>query len=145
MKSFRQFLDEAFHSAMINSRTKEPVEIFKNPSRKELKSVTEYGEAGGWLHGKDLYVFNRMKGIHFETKPHMNFSSEHEPVSIMLAHNNKNAHVLVTDATSKTSWHHNPDIHSYITNHPHLTKMFPEGVGISYWDESIHGPWHHEK
>jgi hypothetical protein len=133
----RNFAEE-FHNAFIN-RSNSTSEIFKNPSRQELHDssykdkldgrLTGHKEVGLWLHGKDMYSFNRMGVLHAEAKHHIDFkdSGDH-PLSLYVYHHGKEASAVVTDASRNTSWHHNPETRDYVLNHPQLKKHFKNKV-----------------
>ena len=80
MISFKQFLNEEWHALMPSPYKTMPgnVDIFKNPTRKELSEVINNSEAKsarGIFHGNDVYVFDAMKAIHADARDHLSLPS----------------------------------------------------------------------
>lgn len=147
MKTFIEFLNEAWHSSMAPaswSKSKEQSDVYQNPSRSELKGVSNHGSAPMFLHGDNAYTWDRYKsGLHAHAAGHI-FGKDHEhenAIPVEVHHDGKEAYFHVTDYSKKTKWHHSPDVKSAIENHPWVKKNFKK-VDVGYYDHDIEGDWH---
>lgn len=137
----REFRNEAFvHSfeTTIGGQTNY-VEVFKNPSAKELKECKPNYEVGAILDGRDIYVWNREKALHKTVMGQMKLTNS---LPLLLIPDNTNPNrfdILVTDATKGTPWDHNPKVARYIKSHPFFRGKQIDH--IMYWDEDIVGDW----
>lgn len=118
-------------------------EIFKNPSKKEIKIVensfaTRDSDIPGFLHleSGDLYIF----------KPYILHSMvadsgkiPQNSIGIRFYHDGSDCEVSVTDYTKRSSWHHNPKIAEAIYS-SYLSKLY-QIVTIDYYDGAIVGDW----
>jgi hypothetical protein len=115
------------------------VEIFQNPTTKELRECKPHYEIGALLTDKDIYVWNREKAYHNNVKTQLKLP---EALSLMLIPDNSNINrmdILVTDAVKGTKWDNNPQTENFIRNHPFFRgKQIDQ---IMYWNEDIVGDW----
>lgn len=113
------------------------VEVFKNPTSKELKSCIEHDEFGAFLHNNDIYVFNRMSAYH-ETVRSRNRKLLDQSLSLLVWVETNGYSVLVTDNSTSTKWNHNPNTENYIRNHPFFKNKVKD---VMYYDQNIVGDW----
>lgn len=113
------------------------VEVFKNPSSRELKECIEHGEFGAFLQGNDIYVFNRMAAYH-QTVRSRNRKLLDQSLSLLVWVETDGYSVLVTDNNNGTEWYHNPLTEEYIRSHPYFKNKVKD---ILYFDENIVGNW----
>ena len=112
------------------------VEVFKNPTSRELKEVTAHDEFGLILDGNDAYVWNRDKAYHTQVMHHLN---KKNVLPLQAYVETDGMSVMVTDASKHTDWHHNPHVVGFIMSHPFFRgKKLKD---IVFWDEDIVGNW----
>lgn len=137
-----EFITEEFAAAFIN-RLKLTSEVMINPTLKELretssKSGSSY-ETGVFLHGPNMYTFDRYGVLHGEVAPHIpGFDNTFLP--IYMYWNRTHAVLDITDSSRRSVWHHSPKAYDYVMSHPWLNKLFKE-IEVSYYDEDIYGDW----
>ena len=141
MKTFKQFI-EAFHSTHTIRRYghERHVEIFHNPSHKEMRSTLKHGVTRAWLHPDGSMHMHDITALHGETMEHVGATSKSIPVAIY-HERGKDAHVEITDSSRKTEWHNKKDADKHILHHEHLRKLFPGNVTVSHYNEALHGDW----
>jgi hypothetical protein len=121
-----------------------PLEIFKNPSRKEMQELTEYDEVRGFLVGNDLYVWTPMTAIHAQVAEKIGIGDDHVWLNMVVQQDGKCSAVMVSDWTqARSRWYHNPKIKEYILNHPALKLVRDRSseFEILYFDQNIVGDW----
>lgn len=126
MKTFKEFM-EAYHATANNPTMRRPIEIFKNPSRKELIQSSENGMVRGWIHGNgNLYIHNARDSTHSDAKPHIPQNSQALPV--MMRHDTKTKTTSITPSYAVASPHwermSTTKIKDHINNHTHMKKLF---------------------
>lgn len=119
------------------------VEIFKNPTRSELKSCMENDpEIGVILTNKDVYVWNRMKALHVPVMERLRKfglnTNECLPLLVNFKEDPK-VYIHITDASVSTKWYGDKKIKRFLVNHPFFKYRKIEDV--SYFDEDIRGKW----
>jgi len=120
-------------------RGEEYVEVFKNPTTKELLRCKPHHEIGAVLSDKDAYVWNRQLAYHGHVMTHLKLT---DGLPLMLIPDNTNVNrmdVMVTDASRRGKWHHNPETAEFVKNHPFFRNKRLDNV--SYWDEDVVGDW----
>jgi hypothetical protein len=147
MLSFKKFIEEAWDrhipaSSWHLNKDKSPVDVYKNPSRKELHHNSRDGESRVWLHGEHAYNWHPDRALHSHVKDHMKL--DNKAVPLHMYHDKKEAHIVVTDASRHGDHHHSPDVKDHIKNHPWIKRHF-DHVHVSYYDDAIHGAWHKDK
>lgn len=141
----RMMLDEKFHSHFVNFRRGErsTVEMYKNPTTRELAEVSEVNDAYGgevraFAHGNDLYVWP-IAVLHHEANQHLKLK---DPISLaMYVMGGKVQGVTVTDYSRNTKWDHSPKVAAAIRKCRALKAVADPDMEITYWDEAIGGPW----
>jgi len=113
------------------------VEVFKNPTSKELKSCIEHGQFGAFLQNNDIYVFNRMRAYHQSIRSR-NKQILDQSLSLLVWVETDGYSVLVTDNNERTKWHNNPSTEEYIRNHPFFKNKIKD---ILYFNQDIVGDW----
>lgn len=111
------------------------VEIFKNPTQRELNELGNYN-IGMLLDEKDVYVWNRNLAYH---KHIMREIKKTNVIPILFDYDDNHCFCLITDASSITPYHHNPEVREIIENNPWM-KRFSDIV-IEYYDSAIVGDW----
>jgi len=119
------------------------VEIFKNPSRQEMKEIAQHNEARGFLVGNDLYVWSATGAIHHHVAEEMKFPRDAIALNIGVHTDGKSYWVNVSDWNVGGPWDHNPKVKEQILNHPMLKLVRDRGpeFEIGYFDEAIVGDW----
>lgn len=120
-----------------------PVEVFKNPSRKELKEIAQHDEVRAFLVGNDLIVWNTYGAIHHQMSEQIQIPDDSVALNMNVHQDGKSYYVRVSDWTRRSSWFHNPEIVPYIMNHPALKLVRDRGpeFEIGFFDENIVGRW----
>jgi hypothetical protein len=116
--------------------------VFKNPSSKELRECSYKGpplEVGAWLHGADIFTWDRYGVLHNEVASAIGANSAFLP--LFISYDSSGAYVMVTDASRRTKWDENPKTKEYILNHPMMKRLFPRIEEVSYWNEDVVGLW----
>lgn len=140
MIKLKSLIPESFFKSFESHRigTTNYVEIFKNPTEKEIRECASGDELGAVLLGKDIYIWNRDKALHVEAMKHIE-PSMRNLLPLLLTFRGKDCSVFVTDAATRTKWYRQPETWEYIQNHPFF--KFRNIESISYWDEDINGKW----
>jgi len=112
------------------------VEIFKNPTSREIKEVTSHEQFGLILTEMDAYVWNRDKAYHSQVMKHLN---KKDALPLQAYVETDGLSVMVTDASRHGDWHHNPHVVGFIMAHPFFRGKHLKD--ISFWDEDIVGNW----
>lgn len=133
------------------------VDIYKNPSKSELRTI--YNEKQNKnvlrsrviLHNNDAYAWNGDNALHWHVMNHLHDigeidSTKHIPLN--LQHDkNFTYHAEVSDNFRQNKTHARSDVKNAVENHPWIKKHFtpdPDGH-ISYYDEDTEGPWHKQQ
>jgi len=147
MKTFKQYFEEKWETSVSVSRYGRPreVDVFKNPSRKELLECSDWDGCAGILLGSDMYVWKNE--LHALVVEQLGFDNQ-EIIPLRIGLDGSNiVGVQVSDYSGRTKWHHNPDIYHAIINHP-IIRLYGKGIDtdyfVSYYDEAINGPWHED-
>lgn len=139
-KMMRSVDEKLVHSFETNyGRGDNYVEVFQNPTTKELKECKPHYEIGALLTDKDMYVWDREKAYHNNVKTQLKLP---EALSLLLIPDNSNINrmdILVTDAVKGTKWDDNPQTAAFIRNHPFFRGKQIDH--IMYWNEDIVGDW----
>ena len=120
-----------------------PVDIHKNPSRAELKTLTQSESVRMFLIGDDALVWKTDDALHAEVifwigeELHLNLQ---DIIPIVLYYSGKIADCMVTDFSKRTQWYHNQTTASVIRRNRYLRAMFKE-ISVSYFDDDIVGDW----
>lgn len=117
MKTFREFLEESWHSSARAWYTKDThFDVYKNPSKSELHKIVHSSEAKSAraiIHGSDVYVWDAMHGIHDNVKDHLGIDTSR-----------KNFISIGKDRYG-SEYTGNGDI-SHIKEHPWVKKTLPD-------------------
>jgi hypothetical protein len=111
MLTFKEYIKEAFHTGL---KTKDGmVEIYKNPTRSELKdSTSEYNDTRAVIHGGDIYTWNSEDALHHR----VSLMTGIKGTNAMIDHKDKRI-MLDVDPVEK-------DKASEYTNSDHFKKHF---------------------
>ena len=113
----------------------EYLEVLKNPTYSEMKSVLksqEFGdEIGGLLTAANLYVFRRDLAFHRAVGDRLGLK---EYIGLMIVPGGGKWYVTVTDATTKAYKHK-----GFVADM--IERVFGDDVTIWYYDEDIVGDW----
>lgn len=143
----KEFLKEEFYDSFINTiyNQKHMVEIYKNPTRKELAELSEPEEGAiirAYLTNDSLYAWKPSTGLHGSIRDHMGLD-KNKALGIYLFYNpayHNDIDIQITDSTKGTKWHHNPNVAEWIRLRP-VWWINPKNITISYYDEAIVGKW----
>lgn len=115
------------------------VEIFKNPTTKEIQECGGFEDLGVIFLDKDAYVWDRGKALHVEVMRQLGVDYHDMLPTLINKHGNEYG-VFITDAANHTKWYGEPNVELFLSNHPFFRGKI---IGdISYWDEDIGGKWH---
>ena len=139
-------MGEALLTAFKTPRNKEYVEVYVNPTRTEIGRL-QNDPYDTMLRGflttdGRIIIWNVNHATHFQMAERLGLRRE-DVVGIYLWVDPKNWHyaeIQVTDFTSRTKWHHNPELADWIREHP-AWWMDGNYIDIGYYDEAIVGPW----
>ena len=135
---YRDLISESFMTG-FNHWNGKYVEIYRNPTGKEWKSIADHGEVRAFLVGDDLLAWQVYDSVHQTVREELKLPKESIPLNLWIQ--GKEAVAVVTDNSKNTPLHHSPDVESVIINHPYfVSKRITVEVG--YYDEAIVGPWH---
>jgi len=115
------------------------VEVFKNPTSRELKECKPHYEIGAILTDNDIFVWNREKAYHRHVMTQLGLKND---LPLMLYPDNSNINrmdIMVTDASIGTQWDQNSNTAEFIKSHPFFKGKLIDS--ISYWNEDVIGPW----
>jgi poly(A) polymerase len=115
------------------------VEVFINPSSKELRECIEHDQYALLLTDKDAYSWNRMLAYHEQIRVKDKIFRNAVSLLVWPEGNFNTVSVMVTDNTRDTTWNENPNTEKFIRNHP-----FFKGKTINdilYWNQDIVGDW----
>ena len=134
----RQYLTEAYVGRVKERFGEGSTEVFKNPTRKELKGILEEWEdfRAFLTNEKDCIAFSSGL-LHHDVRGGMNLPRDSLALQIWIYGNTIS--IRVTDNNRGNKWHHNPKIRDFIMNHKYLKRFKIED--IDYYDEAIVGPW----
>jgi hypothetical protein len=113
------------------------IEVFKNPTLKELKSCISFDEFGAFLQDNDIFTFDRMSVYHQAVRQR-NRKHLDQALSLLVWVETNGYSVLVTDNNISTKWNHNPDTETYIRNHPFFNGKVKD---VIFFDQDIVGDW----
>jgi hypothetical protein len=115
-------------------------DIFKNPSPKELSECVNDDQARAILFGRDIYVWDAFKAVHFTVQKKLNLS-ENAITVILRLFRGKIDEVYVTDSVSRGPWNNNPSVIGKLRSHPYLKLYAIPNFKISFYNEAIVGDW----
>ena len=127
-----------------NPQTGNPVDVFKNPTTKELKEVSREEGTGtrAFLDGNDIYVWEG--ALHRAIQDQLKLSDKRIPLDVA-TDGNKIYSVRVTDHSKRTKWYHDPEVEEVIKKHPFIKLKADNDFNVEYYDEAIVGPWDENK
>ncbi|MFA5488318.1 MAG: hypothetical protein WC284_03780 [Candidimonas sp.] len=132
-------IKEEFLSGFKEPFRKKYVEIYKNPTTKELNIIkTNDGDVRAFLIGNDIIVWHTYDALHQTVREELKIPNDAIPLNLWI--DGRDALAVVTD-NAKDPIHHSPNLLEKITNHPYFTTRRIK-VDVSYYDEAIFGPWH---
>jgi predicted nucleotidyltransferase len=140
--SLPKSVNERFHSSFTTNMRGEQnyVEIFRNPSRREIKDCERHTQVGAILLGSEIYIWDRDKAYHYTAMQNLvNMGSMKDMLPLQLFIEPKGVSVMVTDATRHTKWYHNSEIDNYIKSHPFFRTY--KILDLFYFDQDIVGDW----
>lgn len=122
------------------------VEIFKNPSSKELNEVGNswHEDIRAMITSTDLYIWPGWVALHYEVEQQLKNAGliKGDPVPLMLFRDgSKVAAVMVTDSSKRGIWDQNPKVKDSILHNPVLKRLAIPDFDIHYYNEDIVGPW----
>lgn len=135
-KLFEKF-HASFENHLIRAGEKVYVEIFKNPTERELKECTSRMQFGLILNDMDAYVWNRDKAYHTQVMHELKLGKGCLP---LLAGKDATGYSLyITDASKHTDWHHSWEAENFIRNHPFFRNR--PIADLTYYDVDVVGDW----
>lgn len=139
-------ISESFLDAFENPIRGESVyvEVFINPTQREISEVTSHDEYGIIISGKNAYVWNRDLAYHFQVRKFLGNKVDSNYVCgrIVIEGNNK-VSLIVSDDTIKSNLHHNPEIGNFIQTHPFFKDKTL--MDVLYYDQHVVGDWQNLK
>lgn len=118
-----------------------PVELFKNPDKREyLQVLGDNDQVRALILGDDLIIWNVFSDLHVRVMEQIKAPNTVIPVVIYGRPGDPVASVQVTDASKSTVWHHNGNVDNEIFTCAALQQIFVD-FDISYYDEDIVGSW----
>lgn len=118
-----------------------PVELFKNPDKREyIQVLGDNDQVRALIHGDDLIIWNVFSDLHVRVMEQIKAPNTVVPVVIYGRPGDPVADIQVTDASKSTTWHHNGAVDGEIYGCAALNKLFND-FDISYYDEAIVGGW----
>ncbi len=130
-------VEEKYETGFSGIRGAEVV-IYRNPTRREWKSISEDDSVRALVDGDDLIVWNTYTALHQMVRDHLNLR---DAISIVIYGSlGQDIGILITDNNRNTQWMHNPDTAETIRDCAYIANNFSD-VEISYFDEAIVGPW----
>ena len=115
------------------------VEVFINPSSRELKECMEHDQYAVLLTDTDAYTWNRMAAYHGQIRAKDQKFRNAVSLDVYPEGNLNICSVMVTDNNRNTSWNENPKIEKFIRNHPFFKNKTLKDV--YYWNQDIVGDW----
>lgn len=137
-----EFLTEFFFNGFKN-RNGNYVELFINPTSKELQQLANHDTIRAFLTEDDCIAWDPSLAIHYEVSENIDLD-KNSAVSILLYYtpSEPDILILVTDFTKKSQWFHNPELADWIKNHSYIQSLADEDyIEISYFDEDVYGDW----
>jgi|GEM_PF-4260096 len=137
----REFLFELFFNGFEN-RNRKYVELFINPTSKELQQLESHDTIRAFLTEDDCIAWDSNLALHYEVSENINLDKNTVSILLYYTPSEPNILILVTDFTKKSQWFHNPNLADWIKDHPYIQSLADEGyIDISYFDEDIYGDW----
>jgi hypothetical protein len=133
-----KYVTESFFHGFENSMGysgKKWVEIFKNPTQRELQTIGNYN-IGMILTTNDVFVWDRNNAYHKHILKELKNTNG---IPILFDYEGKKAFCLITDASTITPYHHNPKTKQTILNNPWMKKF--NDIEVDYYDSAIVGDW----
>lgn len=119
--SFKQFLTEAFHSSFKSQSSKTDVEVFENPSSKEINDTKSiFGDSRAILHGDKIYMWKATDALHHEVRKHAGLSGPDDTADLVINHRNK------TIAETGRFFMPGKARRQAVLNHPQIQKKFKD-------------------
>lgn len=115
------------------------VEVFINPSSKELRECIEHDQYALLLTNKDAYAWNRDMAYHAQIRAKDKIFRNAVSLLVWPEGNFNTVSMMVTDNTRDTTWHENPNTEKFIRNHPFFKGKIIND--IIYWNGDIVGDW----
>jgi len=115
------------------------VEVFINPTPREIKEITKYDQYGLILSGNNAYGWDRDKAYHYQVRKFLKNKVDNNYVCLLVYVEGDNVSLLVTDDTKESTLHHNPKTEEFIYNHPFFKHK--NIIEVLYWDQDVVGSW----
>jgi len=127
MKTFKQFINEAHHDSFILRPQKHHIDVYKNPTSRELNDcISSENTIRGFIHNDDFYSFNPEHVEHHSVRTNSDIPTGSIPVHINHDKKTRTGKVTITDEPVGM-----PMKNSYTTknknkilNHPELKKHY---------------------
>jgi hypothetical protein len=118
------------------------VDVFKNPSRRELQSLVQHDTVRMFLDNGDVLAWKPYDALHGELifQAGEDLGMTRDALPILLYCHGREAHCSVTDYSKQTKWFHNPTTAAIIMQNRYLRSMFST-ITVSYFDDDIVGVW----
>lgn len=143
MKSFLTFLKEEWYQSFKVPSLKEPLEIYKNPSRKEIMQLAkqDFDTFRAFLMDDgNMYAWSR--AIHGQAHKSLKLGGNMIPVSIDIF--GQTGMIKVTDFINSSNWgDHREKVAEKIRSNRHLNKLFSK-LKIEYYNQRSSGDWEKE-
>lgn len=139
MLTYKQYLLEKYYDTIKNPYPPHRiVEIFLNPSMKEIKEIISHDVLRGFILDENQVLLFNINALHGVVREKIVIPKD--AISITLTIDGGESFVVVTDNTKHTKWLHNPKIKEYILSNTYLQSLNVDD-DIGYFDEAIEGKW----
>lgn len=143
MKSFLSFLKEEWYQSYKVQSMQEPLEIYKNPSRKEITQLAkqDFGAFRAFLMDDgNMYAWSR--AIHGQAHKSLKLGANMIPVYVEIFA--QTGMIKVTDFINNSNWgDHREKVAGKIRSNRHLNKLFNK-LKIEYYNQRSSGDWETE-
>lgn len=142
MKKFKEYLNEEWYQSYKIPMMKEPLEIFINPTLKELNrlALSDYGVFRSFLMD-DGTMYAWSKAIHSQAFNALKLNKNFIPIEVGFF--GKQSDLTVTDFINNSNWNNK---RSKVAEQIRKHKRFNRTIGsmnleIGYYNERLQGDW----
>jgi len=140
MKKFKEYLKEEWYQTYKIPSLKDPLNIFKNPSRKEIMELAKQDFDSFrvlLMDNGDVYAWS--KAIHAQAHKALKLNDKFIPAYIEFAGNT--GVITITDFINKSYWgDHREMVAEQVRTNKHLKKLF-NNIKIGYYNKRSTGDW----
>lgn len=123
--SFKQWLNEVWHSTMKSSyiRGATATEIHRNPSRKDIPSISSGGQSRAIFHGDDVDMWDGEKAFHDEVHKHI--GAPKDSMHAIVDHKRKTVEAWHSQSGHNHGWNdHELDNHPWVKRNGYKTNKY---------------------